>query len=161
MWPITHDPWPTWPMTHDQWSLHHFILRMGLGGVWHGGTGQPCRSSEQKKSYIKVKPPTMIIGLIEWVSSFLMPTKNKKSQVTAQLFHNHGSTGSDPWPTWPIQKWWPMTYWPISISGLVYLGHLDCYIFVIVVIKLLTADETFDKPAFFRYKLRYSVKYRY
>jgi len=26
----------------------------------------------------------------------------------------------DPWPMWPIQRWrpnWPMTHWPISISG--------------------------------------------
>jgi len=32
----------------------------------------------------------MIIGLIEWVSSFLMSTKNKKMQATAQLFHRYG-----------------------------------------------------------------------
>ena len=31
-------------VTHDPWLLHHFILRMGLGGAWHGGTGQPSRS---------------------------------------------------------------------------------------------------------------------
>jgi len=35
-------------MTNDPWPLHHFILRMGLGGAWHGGSGQPSRSLEQK-----------------------------------------------------------------------------------------------------------------
>jgi len=48
---------------------------------------------ESKKSYIKIKPPTMIIGLIERASSFLMSTENKKLQATAQLFHYHGSVG--------------------------------------------------------------------
>ena len=42
-----------------------------------------------KKSLIKIKPPA-IIALTERVSSFLMSTKNKKCQATAQLFH-HGS----------------------------------------------------------------------
>ena len=51
----------------------------------------------------------MAIGLIEWVSSFLMSTKNKKLQATVH----------DPWPMWPIQKWWPITHWPISISAAV------------------------------------------
>ena len=33
---------------------------------------------ESKKSQIKIKPPAMIIGLIESVSSCLMSTKNEK-----------------------------------------------------------------------------------
>ena len=30
-------------VTRDPWPLHRFILRytLGIGGVWHGGTGQP------------------------------------------------------------------------------------------------------------------------
>ena len=51
-----------------------------------------------------------------------MSTKTKKLQATAQLFHHHGSmghwqSGSDPWPTWPTQKWWPirpMTHDPLT-----------------------------------------------
>jgi len=45
-WPVTHMIHET--MTHDPWLLHHFIIRMGLGGAWRGGTGQPSRSWEQK-----------------------------------------------------------------------------------------------------------------
>jgi len=40
---------------------------MRLGGVWHGGTGlldNPL-GLESKKSYMKIKPPAMIIGQIE------------------------------------------------------------------------------------------------
>jgi len=33
---------------------------------------------ESKKSQIKIKPPAMIIGLTESVSSFLMSTKNEQ-----------------------------------------------------------------------------------
>jgi len=109
-WPMTHvthhtvDPWPTWPMTHDPWSLP---LRMGQGGGvawWYWTTLSVLRA---KKSYVKIKSPAMIIGLIEWVSSLLMSAKNKKLQATAQLFRHHGSMG----------HWhWPMTHWPISIS---------------------------------------------
>jgi len=58
----------------------------------------------------------MIIGLIECESSFLMSTKNKKNlQATGQLFHHHDpcdpSKNGDPFDPWP------MTHWPISISG--------------------------------------------
>ena len=56
---VTHDPcdpshsWPMTHMTHDPWSLP---LRMGQGGAWHGGTGQPSRSSEQKNRMSKLSP---------------------------------------------------------------------------------------------------------
>ena len=54
-WPMTHvtnhtvDPWPTWPMTHG--SLHHFILRMGLGeGVawWYWTTLSVLRAKNRR-----------------------------------------------------------------------------------------------------------------
>jgi len=103
LWPMTHvtittHSWPMTHMTHDPWPLHHFILRMGLGGgvAWWYRTTLSVLIA--KKSYIKIKPPAMIIGLIEWVSSFLMSTKNKKMQVTAQLFHHNGSMGHWQWP---------------------------------------------------------------
>ena len=35
-------------VTHDPWPLHHFILRMGLGGAWHGGTGLYLRAENRK-----------------------------------------------------------------------------------------------------------------
>ena len=59
-WPMTHathhtvDPWPTWPTSHDPWSLHPFVLRMVIGGAWHGGTRQPSRSWEQKNRRLKL-----------------------------------------------------------------------------------------------------------
>jgi len=51
-----------------------------------------------------------------------MSTKNKqKFKLLGSYFVIMGQwvTGSDPWPTWPIQKWWPIwpiTHWLISIS---------------------------------------------
>jgi len=61
-------------------------------------------------------PQAMIIGVTEWVGIFLMPTKTKKLQATAQLFYHHGSMG----------HWhWPMTHWPISISGSQYTNVTD------------------------------------
>ena len=89
-WPMTHDPWPV-VIT----SFHP--IRTELRVAWHGGTAQPSRSWEQKL-YIKIKPPAMIIGLIEWLSSFLMSIKNKNSSYCAV-----------------ISSSWVM-HWPISIS---------------------------------------------
>jgi len=77
--PITHvihhtvDPWPTWPMTHDPWPLHHFILRMGLGwGVawWYWTTLSVLRTINRRLNLSHDNRPN-------WVSSFLMSTKNK------------------------------------------------------------------------------------
>jgi len=117
LWPITqftHDPNDPRPMTHDPWPLYYFILLMGLGGAWHGGTGQLFRSWKQTKLWIKInliKPPAMIIGLIVWVSSFSTSTiKNKKMHVTGHLCHYHGSMGQT--SMWPIRKWWPI--WPMT-----------------------------------------------
>ena len=53
----------------------------------------------------------MIIGLIVWVSSLLMSTKNKKMLATAHDPCDPSKNG-DPFDPWP------MTHWPISISGL-------------------------------------------
>jgi len=52
----------------------------------------------------------MKTGLLEWVSSFLMSTKN--SYAVILLSWVNGSLGDDPWPTWPIQKRWPI--WPMT-----------------------------------------------
>jgi len=77
-WPMTHvthhtvDLWPTWPMAITSFNPTHGTRR-GRGMVV---LDNPL-GLESKKSYIKIKPPAMIIGLIEWVSSFLMSTKNK------------------------------------------------------------------------------------
>ena len=48
-------------VTHDPWPLHHFILRKGRGMVV---LGNPLGLGS-KTSLIKIKPPTMIIELIE------------------------------------------------------------------------------------------------
>jgi len=55
-WVIFRDPWPMWPITqlthdpHDPWrTTHgHYPYAWDKEGAWHGGTGQPSRSSEQK-----------------------------------------------------------------------------------------------------------------
>jgi len=134
---VTHDPcdpsrsWPMTHMTHDPRPvaiIHHFILRMRLGGAWHGGTGQPSRSWEQKKCRLKLSPQLWKLGLTEWMSSFLMSTKNKKLQATGMLLHHHGSMGHWHWPvthviTWPIQKWWPI--WPMTHDPLTHFHLWD------------------------------------
>jgi len=67
----------------------------------------------------------MKIELIEWVSSFLLPTKNIK--ITRYCMRSYfiilsqWVTGSHPWPTWPIQKWWPI--WPMTHDPLTHF-HL-------------------------------------
>jgi len=76
MWPITqlthdsHDPWPT---THGYYT-YAWGYRRGRGIVV---LDNPL-DLESKKSHIKIKPLGMIIGLIGWVSSCLMSTKNEK-----------------------------------------------------------------------------------
>jgi len=100
--------WKTWHqvrdvngssfVTHDPWPLHYFILHMGLhvgeGVAWlYWTTLSCCQSWEQTKWWIKIKPPAMMMGLIEWLNSFLRSTKNKKLHVTGHLFHHHGSMG--------------------------------------------------------------------
>ena len=68
-WVIYCDPWP---MTIT--SFHHkHGTRKGRGIVV---LDNPL-GLESKKSSIKLKPPAMLIGLIEWASSFLMSPKNK------------------------------------------------------------------------------------
>jgi len=107
LWVVTWDSNGSFFVTHDPWSLP---LRMGHGGGvawWHWTITLSVLRA--KKSWVKVKPPAMIIGLTEWVSSFLMSSKNKKKlqwlaiflQATAQLFH-HGSMGHWQWPIDPF-----------------------------------------------------------
>jgi len=108
----------SWPMTHDPWSLHHFTLRMGIGGAWHGGTGQPCRLWEHKYRGLKLSLQLRKIGVIEWVSSLLMSTKNKmghRQWPIDPLTHFHqGRPGalslrSMTWPSTPRPRsrtWW-------------------------------------------------------
>jgi len=69
---VTHhtvDPWPTWTMTNGHYVISSYAWDQEV--AWHGGTGQPSRSWEQKKSRlkfkIKIKPPAMIIWT-NWVS---------------------------------------------------------------------------------------------
>ena len=113
-WFIFRDPWPMWvmwPINHTvvpcpmtQWPLHPIILPIipGLGGAWHGGIGlldNPLGFESKKNRRLKLK----IKLLSEWaLSSFLMPTKNKELQATAQLFYHHGSM--DPWGHDPLTR---------------------------------------------------------
>jgi len=90
-------------VTRDPWPLHYFILLMGLGGGvawWYWTT---LRSWKQTKLWITIKPPTMIKGVIEWVSSFLtstkleLRTKNCTGHVTHPKMVTHLT--HDQWPT--------------------------------------------------------------
>ena len=85
-WVIFCDPWPMWHITqltrdpHDPWPMaimvinhYHFILRMGLGwGVawWYWTTLSILRTKNRRLNLSHDNRPN-------WVSSFLMPTKNK------------------------------------------------------------------------------------
>ena len=79
---MTHDPCDpshSWPMTHDPWPWHHFILRMGLEGRGMVVLDNSLRFGRKRIGTLNlIKPAAMIIGLIEWVSSFSMSTKNTK-----------------------------------------------------------------------------------
>jgi len=104
------------------------------------------------------------LGLQNWASKrcvlWFLIARGEFECVCENTYMGHGSTDTDPWPMWPIQKMthlthWPMTHLPIACSAC-YLGlglnfkakprpdqtHCHCF-----TITRINADE-FDPDLF-------------